>query len=59
MEARKPRLPQFIDAGFEEKKNSNLDVKNFALKSFRKRSISQAHKKGLHNEKSERIGIRR
>ena len=42
MQPRKTRLPQFIDL---EDKNQNL-----APKSFRRRSISQAHKKPLKNQ---------
>lgn len=49
MEPRKTRLPQFIDL---EDKNQNL-----APKSFRRRSISQAHKKPQKNQMLE-LGLK-
>lgn len=49
MEQRRARLPQFIDPVPEQKKNPNYELKNIAMKSYRKRSISQAHNKKLHS----------
>lgn len=50
MESRKARLPQYIEgSGLEEKNYSknmnNMEIKHLALKSYRRRSISQANKK--------------